>query len=672
MYQHTSIRIFFLISLCLLRFDASLDGYQVEKDADKQKDQPKDHWAFEAIIDPPLPDAIDGVRYENEIDYFIQDVLNAKGLTPSIPASPYILVRRIYLDLIGLPPTPEQTDSFVNSAKSDLQSTVENLVDRLLKSPQYGERWGRHWLDVARFSDGFGGFQDSAAMPHAWRFRDWVVQALNEDLPYDEFLKYQIAGDLIGSKPTDKIATGFFALGPTYRSDGGDPDSVAQAKSETLEDRVDTLTRGMLGLTVSCARCHDHLFDPIPQLDYYSLAGVFNNSTSRVVPISKPEVVNAFNDFQNRTKQLKNNINNLNKTIRKEKREATKEEQSTLAQWDKEKKELEQNPPPRPDEAHALVDTGNADMHLAKRGNLRKPGELAPRRFLQVLSNGEPKEFNQGSGRIQLAEAVASPDNPLTARVMVNRVWKHHFGKALVRTPSNFGDLGELPTHPKLLDWLSIRFMESGWSMKQLHKTIMTSAAYQMSSQHRDEAFDLDGDNKFIWRMNPRRMEAEVWRDTLLHVSGELDMTLGGQPTDKINTPRRSIYFKVSRNGDRFESDNYLRLFDFPLMKATVPERPESIVPQQFLFLMNSPFMKNRASVFSEKMRKSSPNNMDRINLAYRILYGRNPSRDEVNLGIQYLTSYQSDNSNSSDGQNALWDQYAQVLLSSNELMYVR
>lgn len=647
---------------------SSLWATDKDQETPKLKDQ-NYHWAFEAIQKPEVPkvEISEVNRIENEIDHFILAKLADKAITPSKVASPRILVRRIYFDLIGLPPTNEQIEDFLQEADVGIQIAVEKLVDRLLQSPHYGERWARHWLDVARYSDGYGGFQDNAAMNHAWRYRDWVVSALNNDLPYDQFLKMQIAGDLIGDSPEDKVATGFFAIGPTYKSDGGDPDSVAQAKSETLDDRIDTLTRGMLGLTVSCARCHDHFFDPVPQIDYYSLAGVFNNSRSLVSPISPQEIVDKFNEYKAKLKDINNKINSLNKLIKKEQREASPKEINELELLRLEKSRLEKTPPPSYESAHSLADSGDKDMHVAKRGNLRKPGELAPRQFLKVLSQGEPQKFDQGSGRVQLAEAIVSKKNPLTTRVFVNRVWMHHFGKAIVRSPSNFGDLGDKPTHPELLDWLAIKFIESNWSIKELHRLIMTSASYQMSSKQREDVFLIDGENELVWRMNQRRLEAESWRDTLLSVTKELDLTLGGLPYDDINIPRRTLYFKVSRNGDRFRTDNYLRLFDFPLMRATVAKRPSSIVPQQFLFLMNSNFMKDRARALSKNIQKSSSDRVKRINYTYKTLFGRKPNSKELEVAHEFFSAHLSNES-----ENVLWNRYAQVLLSSNELMYVR
>lgn len=552
------------------------DAKAVVTDKPKSYDWEKlraDHWAFRPVQHPPLPKVRMSEWPQNPVDHFVLARLEAAGLEPSPPADARILLRRFYYDLIGLPPTPEETDSFLRTVDQDRQLAITQLVDRLLALPQYGERWGRHWLDVARYSDGFGGFLDNAALPHAWKYRDWVIHALNRDLPYDQFVKQQIAGDLMNN-PEAKIAPGFFALGPTYRSDGGDPDSVAQAKSETLDDRIDTLSRGFLALTVSCARCHDHKFDPIPQMDYYSLAGVFNNT---------------------RTVQGKN-----------------------IA-------------------LHTLADAGSKDMHIALRGNLRKPGEIAPRRFVRILSEDEPKRFTKGSGRLELADAIVHPENPLTARVMVNRIWLHHFGKALVRTPSNFGKLGEAPTHPLLLDWLATHFIQSGWSIKKTHRMILLSATYQMSSHFSEKGFQLDGDNRLVWRYNPRKLDVEAWRDTLLATTGELIDTIGGPPTQNVQSPQRTLYFKVSRNGDRFATDEFLRLFDFPLMRATVAKRPTSIVPQQFHFLMNSEFTLKRAKVLASRLQASADDDPTRIDNAYRILFGRIPTSRERALGLTFL-----------------------------------
>ena len=391
----------------------------------------------------------------------------------------------------------------------------------------------------------------------------------------------------------------------------------------------------------------------------------------------------AHDEHQKRIQELQKRIKQRRSAIQKEKREPNAAEQQDLDRWQQDADQLNETMPPGYDVAHALSDSGSEDMSVALRGNLRKPGEVAPRRFLRILAGNNPPHFRVGSGRLELAEAVVDADNRLTTRVFVNRVWLHHFGKALVRTPSNFGVLGEKPTHPNLLDWLAAEFVETGWSIKEMHRTIMTSATYQMCSDYNEESFRVDGDNRFIWRMNLRRLDAEAWRDTLLSITGELDCRIGGPPSDKMDSRRRSLYFKVSRNGDRFASDEFLRLFDFPLMRATVAKRPTSIVPQQYLFMMNSPFMIDRAKALATRLEyetsdegvtdEETPDerasNVDkRIQSAYRLLYCRLPSPRELGLGREYVNSL----GRSENAGLTPWQQYAQVLLSSNELMYVQ
>jgi hypothetical protein len=336
---------------------------------------------------------------------------------------------------------------------------------------------------------------------------------------------------------------------------------------------------------------------------------------------------------------------------------------------------------------HTLRDKGSADMALAIRGNLLKPGPIAPRRFLRIIAGDDRVTFAKGSGRLELAEAISDQTNPLAARVFVNRVWMHHFGHALVRTPNNFGALGEKPSHPELLDWLARRLLESG-SIKDLHRAILNSATYQMSSQQEPENYAKDSDNRWIWRMNPRRMDAEVWRDSLLDVCGELDLTIGGPPSENIESRRRTLYFKVSRNGDAFATDEFLRLFDFPLMRSSVAQRPTSIVPQQYLFLLNSPFMQQRAKTFAERMMKESNEDSVRIERAYQILYQRSASEKELAIGLDFLgkgssadgVGEQASNPQVESGGQAVldetqrmarWEQYSQALLGSNEFMYL-
>ncbi len=751
------------------------------------------HWSLQPLklVEPPALTGAD--RQLEPIDRFVLAALKANGLKPAPPTDRPALIRRISLDLIGLPPTPEEVAAFVADTAAD---AYPRLIDRLLASPRYGERWGRHWLDVARYSDGQGGFLDPAPLPEAWRYRDWVVRAFNEDLPYDRFIKYQIAGDLTGDGWEVVAATGFLALGSTYIDDGGDPESVAKARAETLDDRVDTVTRGILGLTVSCARCHDHLFDPIPQTDYYSIAAVFNNTRkvdrqmgppdlllraaehkkafdtashalldwrvqvseaasrqlmgeagrylealTRFHSMPEPRDLSAFASQERlrssvlqgwikalKAPQVAENfpglrawlaadpfgprkadsarlislsqafqaslagalaklppastqpardlmalspgerhlytalrngpcLPNLDEQLAKPDLARRQELENALAK-------VQASAPPALGLMHAVEDSGAADMHLALRGDPRKPGPLVPRRFLQALAGPDGPVWTRGSGRLQLAEAIVNPENPLTPRVIVNRVWQQHFGRPLVSTPSNFGLLGDKPSHPELLDWLAARFIADGWSLKRLHRRILLSRTYQASSRLDADSFRQDGDNRLLWRMSPRRLEVEAWRDSVLAVTGELDVTIGGPPVlDILASQRRTLYAAVSRSGDNLPADEFLRLFDFPSVRATVSERPVSTVPQQSLFLLNSPFMAARGKSLAARLIREASDTDSRIDRAYALLYSRQPSIEEREVAKSFLGA---------GGETEVWPRYAQALLSSYEFIQNR
>lgn len=621
----------------------------------------KEHWSFRPIQDPKLPGVKDSDWVKNAIDRFILARIELAGVTPNEPAEKRILIRRAYLDLIGLPPTPAQVDTFLQDERPDAFAAV---VDELLASKHYGERWARHWLDVARYSDGLGGFGNDAKLPHAWRYRDWVVKALNEDMGYDEFVKRQIAGDVL-SGDADPIATGFFAVGPTYQSDGGDPEARLQAEAETLSDRVDTFSRAFLGLTVACARCHDHKFDPITTKDYYAIAGIFRNSSLGEHPLAGNAEIDAYQAGQKSVAEADKNLKARQKSItdltNRENRKPSPEEQAQIEELEAALASAKKAAPPKYAFAHVIQESGTADMHVALRGNLAKPGDLVPRRFLEIVAGKDAATFTDGSGRRELAEAVVHPDNPLTARVIANRVWQWHFGEALTRTPSNFGVLGEKPTHPLLLDWLANRLMKNGWSLKQLHREILLSATWQMSSRFDAEKFAKDGDNRLIWRMNPRKLEAEIWRDSLLAVTGELDRRFGGEATDQIlDSTRRSLYATISRSGDKLDSDAFFRLFDFPSAQATAPKRVTTTVPQQYLFMMNNPFMIKRAEALAKSLREIE-GDAARIDAVYERLYSRPPNARERAAGLGFL-----------GGQPEKWPDYAKVLLSTHEFFQLR
>jgi mono/diheme cytochrome c family protein len=580
----------------------------------------REFWSFRPVADPPLPVVHDGAWPRTSLDYFVLARQEAAGLHPAPPADRRTLIRRASFDLLGLPPTPEEVENFANDPSPD---AYEKLIDRLLASPHYGERWARHWLDVARYGEDQAHTFQARKYPHGFRYRDWLIQAFNQDMPYDRFALEQLAGDLLDGpgKPERLAALGFFALGPVYY---GDPKKLDQ-----LDDRIDTFARGFLGLTVACARCHDHKFDPISQKDYYALAGIFAGTEYAEVPIVPPAVV-----------------------------EEAKRKQTAA--------EKKRKAPLNVPVVHTLSEGKPVTLRVHVRGNPDNLGEEAPRRFLAILG-GEGRPCTQGSGRLELARAVASPDNPLTARVIVNRVWQHHFGRGIVGTPSNFGSLGERPTHPELLDHLATRFVRSGWSLKWLHREVLRSAAYQQSSRA-DSYQTIDPGNRLLWRMNRRRLEVEPWRDAMLAVAGRLDGTIGGPSVDLSagDNRRRTIYAAVSRH----ELHPLLRLFDFPDPNITSGERTVTTVPLQQLFVLNSEFMASTAKALAARLTGGpGPDDAARIRRAFLLLYGRSATEREVRLGLNFLAAGGKPGGPASGLTR--WEQYAQVLLSANEFLYV-
>jgi hypothetical protein len=587
-------------------------------------------WSFQPIADPPVPGVDNESWPQTTIDTFILARLEEVGLAPSPPADKRTLIRRATFDLTGLPPTPEEVAAFL---ADDSPDAFARVVDRLLASPHYGERWARHWLDVARYGEDQAHTFEARLYTQGFRYRDWVVNALNEDMPYDEFLCAQIAADIDGGSDASNEnlpALGFFATGPIYYGD--------RRKLDQFDDRIDTLTRGLLGLTVACARCHDHKFDPISTADYYALAGVVASTDYVVVPlVSEEEAEKAVKDEDHRLKKKK----------------------------EKKKKNA---PPPYP-HVHAIREAEPRNLQVHLRGNPETLGAEMPRRFLSILSPNpsEPQPFTEGSGRKELAEKITCRENPLTARVMVNRVWKHHFGQGLVRTPSNFGHSGERPTHPELLDHLASRFIASGWSLKALHRAIMLSAVYQQASSSDEERAQIDPDNRLLWRMNRRRLEVEAWRDALLAVSGALDASLGGPSLDLADADnnRRTLYAKISRHN----LDPLLRLFDFPDPNITSDGRPVTTVPLQQLFVLNSPLMVRSAKALAARCCAAADKDDARVRHAFELLFSRPATDLELQLGLEFIA--ESDDPTDDDSKLTRWEQYAQALLSTNEFMFV-
>ena len=922
-------------------------------------------WSFVSPKNPELPATKRSDWIESSIDHFTLAAMEARQLSPVSKAGKLELIRRASFDLTGLPPTPQEVDAFLADENTN---AFAKLIDRLLDSPSYGERWGRYWLDVARYSEDQAHTFSVQPNTHGYRYRDWVIEAFNSDMPFDLFVKYQIAADVMPIDETEKLrnlpALGYFGLGAQYYKNT----DAAKAAADELDDRIDTLTRGFLGLTVSCARCHDHKFDPIPQQDYYSLAGVFHSSRLHNAPLVPSPEVDRYNAAQQKIKQLDEAIqqtiaregpklrearisevkhylmatrgfqlakasapslklpsfakeNNLEASVlkrwidflkskesspplplkswfqaiepgsdeesvkqsmiqyeaaaiafeehlqlllRQRDGQLSPEEQSKLTQssqagnaryispmvtrssptasidveiqgakelflvvndggngpscdhadwlepklitasgeidlterkWEtvtatygsvnlnknvsgqalrvagksypkgigthstsvlrfelpddakrfvalggldnsgadqggdcgnnarvqfrlytepptdvqvgqsdllaeiigekglfamelkdieaklpevfrqtlsvqrSELETLRRESPEMYPMAHVIAEANPSDLQVMVRGNPANRGELAPRRFLHILSNQPPRPFTQGSGRLELANAIASSENPLTARVMVNRVWQHHFGRGLVGTPDNFGKLGEPPTHPELLEYLTVKFVEQGWSIKSLHRQIMLSATYQLSSDRDDSNQQIDADNRYLWRMTRRRLDVEAWRDALLATSGRLDSKLQGPSTNLADASnnRRTVYAFISRH----ELDNMLRLFDFPDANITASVRAETTVPQQQLFVLNSPFMIEQSKAFAARILIESADGLeDRIHHAYRLAFGRKASPGELRVGLEYLQTIDAPEQKELNKLNR-WERYAQALLASNEFLYI-
>jgi hypothetical protein len=627
----------------------------------------RDFWSFRPVQDASLPAVQDAAWSQSGVDRFVLAKLEASGLRPALPADRRTLLRRVTFDLIGLPPTPEEVESFL---RDDSPDAFEKVVDRLLSSPHYGERWGRHWLDIARYGEDQAHSFQPRLYPHGYRYRDWLIQALNSDMPYDRFLIEQIAGDLLDEPDRQErlAALGFFALGPVYYGDSKQFDQYA--------DRIDTLTRGVLGLTVACARCHDHKYDPIPTTDYYAMAGVFASSEYFEAPSAPKEQVEAYDKAQAKIRKKTQEVNGFLKSeadrlkLKVPRNQVEKslpaESRHKLAGLRKELEQLKKAQPPKYPVIHTLVEGKSpTNMRVLIRGNPETPGDEVPHRFLSVLG-GEEHPFSHGSGRRELAQDIASPANPLTSRVLVNRVWQHHFGRGLVGTASNFGALGERPTHPELLDWLASRFVRGGWSLKRLHREIVLSATYRQSSRFDARAHEIDPSNTLIWRMNRRRLEVEAWRDAMLAVSGQLDLALGGPSTalDVAGNRRRTCYAEISRH----DLAPLLRLFDFPDPNITSGRRTETTVPLQQLFVLNSEFVIEAARALAGRFNSTAPQDQDDSELicrAYLRLYSRQPSPREIALGLSFLKA------GGSASDLSRWQQYAQALLASNEFSYV-
>jgi hypothetical protein len=656
---------------------------------------PRDHWAFKPIQNPPVPEVKETNWVQTPIDNFILAKLEANDLKPNAIADKRTLIRRATFDLIGLPPTTQEVNDFL---ADDSPDAFAKVVDRLLASPHYGERWGRYWLDVARYSDTKGDVQkirEDFHYPYAWTYRDYVVRAFNEDKPFNRFILEQMAADKLAPVSSDKTilaAMGFLTVGERFE----------EKQNDIINDRIDVVTKGFLGLTVTCARCHDHKFDPIPTKDYYSLHGVF---ASCVEPAQEPIIGKIdytstnYIDYYNQATALYNQMTVLeqdrkaNRGDRPKVREILQKE----AQVRGEQAELEMSHPDAPERAMILVDSPTPkDSPVFIRGEAENKGPIVPRQFLEILSPPNRVPFQYGSGRVELANDIASPNNPLTARVIVNRVWLHHFDEGIVTTPDDLGNQSAPPSHPELLDYLATRFMADGWSIKKLHRLIMLSSVYQESCEDNPRYAQIDPMNRWLWRANIRRMDFEEVRDSLLAIGGKLDETMGGRPVNLGAYPystRRTIYGFI----DRRNLPELYNQFDFANPDITTGKRYETIVPQQSLFLMNSPLVIEQArNLVARPDFTSLTNDEDRVKLLYELCYQREANPVEIQLGVDFvLNSPENENvprmfvpkqvnpiraqrladsfaSIPTDRQPLKpWEKYAHALLQANEAIFV-
>jgi hypothetical protein len=789
-------------------------------------------WSLQPPRPHPIPAIKDTAWPRSDIDRFVLAKLEAKGIRPVADADAQTLIRRLYYDLIGLPPTPEEIDAFVRAYAAKPQAAVAALVDGLLASPQFGERWGRHWLDIARYADSTGGGR-SMILKDAWRYRDYVIDSFNADKPYDRFIREQIAGDLLPFTTPEQrrqqvIATAFLVLGPTNYEEQ-DKDVL---EMDVVDEQIDTMGRVFLGMTIGCARCHDHKFDPIPTKDYYALAGILKSTHTLIhdnvskwvetplpmtaeqekalkqyettvatlkerirlakgnttiakgviAPSDLPgivlddtqakkvgewrvskfsgnyigegalyddrsvksektltfvpefpkagryEVRLAYVPHENRDSAVPVHILHLDgeKTVHVNMREtppidgrfislgtyrfnrngqwyvmvsndgtkghisvdavqflAEDEEKPAekppvanapgspdLKKLEAELKKLTDSGPPRPT-AMAVEEAAKVgDIHVCIRGTIITRGELAPRGFLQVMlppGTNTPIPAKE-SGRRQLADWLSSPQNPLTARVMVNRVWHHLFGAGIVRTVDEFGAIGERPSHPELLDYLALRFVQEGWSVKKLIREIVLSRTYQLSSANTPS---VDPENRLLWRHNRRRLDAEAIRDTILIVSGQLDRTMGG-PTVRPNTAseygyvfddaRRSVYTPVFRNRllELFEA------FDFADPNLVTGRRTVSTTVTQALYLTNNPFVKDQGRIAARAALATPVDDAARLDRAYRVALGRLPSERELEIALAYVSGKAKP-----EERQAAWERLYQALFACVDFRFV-
>lgn len=649
-------------------------------------DEGRKHWSFQKPVKQTPPAVVTSGWARTDIDRFILAKMEENKLRPVRDADRPTLIRRIAFDLTGLPPTPDEVKAFVADNSPD---AVMRVIDMYLDSERYGERWARHWLDVARYGES-SGKEVNVLYPHAWRYRDYVVESFKKDKPYDQFLKEQIAGDLMkfdGKRDQAEkiVATGFLAIG----SKGHNNRDRRQFAMDLVDEQIDAMSQSMLGLTLACARCHDHKFDPVTQRDYYALAGIFlssetlfgtysqlqnNNSTalieldrdadqiSALAKISTTEVdllKKRYTDASTTASNIRDQVRNMSAGDReRQNAQSFLRIRSSFDRAESMKADLDmfhEDGTPRTLAMGVLDRERPINSPILVRGDIKQPGEITPRGLVEVLcAKGEPLNISQGSGRLDLAYWIASKDNPLTARVMANRVWLKLMGQGLVVTPDNFGTMGQKPTHPELLDHLAVSFMGNGWSVKKLIRKIMLSRAYQMGSAHDAANYAMDPDNKLLWRMSQRRLDAEAIRDAMLSVSGMLNFyPVDGSPVARAgegregiinllretnSTPQtcRSIYLPLIRD----QIPEFLSVFDFPDASLVNGDRDTTNVPSQSLFLMNNPQVQATADAFAIRIGQHKGTPQENLSYAYQLAFGREPTPQEKQAIANFWTRF--------------------------------
>ncbi len=652
------------------------------------------HWAFRPLTKPEPP-TVAAAPALSPIDRFLQARLEAEDLQPVEPANRAALLRRAWFDLVGLPPPPEELEKFLIDAAPDAFARV---VESLLASPQYGERWGRHWLDVVRYADTAGDNADYP-VPEARLYRDYVIDAFNADKPFDEFVQEQLAGDLLAAlHPAGQerdnervIATGYLALSRRFAT------APYELWHLTLEDAIDTTGRAFLGLTMRCARCHDHKFDPVTQEDYYALYGIFASTQfpwaggeefqSKQTPRQHFIPLVPAADAASAQQRMQSEIERLEAAIKVAEQlkdeTALKSLREELAPW---QAALKLDAPQGVPVAYAVREGVASDVPVQLRGEPENAGAVVQRGVPKFLAGEHPPSIPEGSsGRLQLAQWLTDPQNPLTARVIVNRVWQWHFGRGLAATPSNFGLRGAAPDHPELLDYLATRLMESGWSLKSLHREIMTSRAYTLASSGNPVNAARDPDNRFYWRFDRGRLDAESIRDAMLAVSGQLAAVRGGEhpfpPVSKWkwtqHSPFKANYASRHRSvylmTQRIQRHPYLSLFDGPDTNMSTDVRTSATVPSQALFLMNNPFVNEQAAALAERLLQADDDERDRVSLAGRLCWSREMTADEVDRAVSFLsaTRQAAGQGSVAEADRAAWTSFARVVLASNEFLYV-